>query len=135
MNKAIETILYKLSFPYNPDFWSEVECPALVANLRKLDDSDWQDLLGCLNQLSDFGKIHLAEAVRQADHIMGNSILIELLRSPNSIVGAFVAEQLIENDYLWDPKVSILADLKRHLDQSEGYDHKTIERLISRLPR
>jgi hypothetical protein len=135
MMKGIVDLFAQLNQKYNPDFWSEIELPQVAKTLDSLSEAEWDALSGTLNSLSENGQVNLAEACGFSAHPRSVPTLVELLKSSSPQVGAEVAIRLIEKDYVWNPQVSILADLKRHRSQNTGYALKIIDRLISRLPR
>lgn len=131
---AIPDLLKELNRKYNPDFWSEVELPVIVKTFDSLTDEDWEELIQLSSDLSESGKINLSEVCGRSTHLKSTVILTNMVQDENSLIGASAAIQLIEKDYVWDPKVSLVADLKRHRLNLSGYELKMVDRLISRLP-
>ncbi len=132
---SIDKLFLQINRNYNPDFWEEIERTDVANQLEKITNSEWDQLEDTLDRLSIQGKINLAEACGTAVHDRCVPMLIELLKSEEPLVGATVAIQLIEKNYIWNPDVSLMADLKRHRVHHMGYELKMIDRLIGRLVR
>ncbi len=131
----VEQLLMGLNHNFNPDFWSDVERPNVLIKLRHLNPQDWKELEVRWIGLEVFGKIYLADALRSIEKGQSRNLLTKMLSDDDPTVGATVAMALLELNYRWNPKVSILADLKRHHDNNNGYEQEQIARLMARLPR
>ncbi len=131
----LEQVLSDVNHNYNPDFWSDVERPRLLEKLQQFTHQDWAGLELCWIGLDVFGKIYLADALSSIEKVHSRNLLTKMLSDRDPIVGATVAIALLELNYRWNPKVSILSDLQRHHDKNTGYEQEQIARLIARLPR
>jgi hypothetical protein len=132
---TLPTLFENLDRNYNPDFWYDVELSAMAQQLDQLDQQGWDGLVEGWARLSPRGQVNLAEACGASRHPMRMRLLEAIVHSQDAQVGAAVAIQMLEQDYAWNPEVSIRAEFQRHSAQLEGDDLSIVERMILRLPR
>ena len=133
--QQLSTFLENLDRNYNPDFWSDVELPVVARQLDQLDEQGWDVLMQGWGKLSPHGQINLVEACGASQHPMRMRLLEAMVYAPDAQVGAAVANQMLEQDYAWNPEISIRAEFKRHSANLEGYALRLVERMMLRLPR
>lgn len=132
MNK-VELLFDNLDHEYNPDYWSDVVRFEIKDVMESLIAEEWDQLDRSWMNLSQQGKINLAEANGMLKHPRAASLLVLMLKAEEADVGTAVASALLERDYAWYPDRSMLPDLNRHLENATPYGKKQIANLISRL--
>jgi hypothetical protein len=133
--QQLSTFLENLDRNYNPDFWAEVALPAIAKQLDQLEAQGWEGLMQAWIKLRPQGQINLVEACGASQHPMRMRLLEAMVYAPDAQVGAAVANQMLEQDYAWNPEISIRAEFKRHSANLEGYALRLVERMMLRLPR
>jgi hypothetical protein len=132
----LSVLLASLDRSYNPDFWSEVELSWAARQLEALDDLGWDGVMQAWSGFTQQGQINLVEACGASQHPRGMRLLEAMVTSTDAQVGAAIANQMITNDYDWNPEISIRSAFERHKQNlEEGYQRNLVERMLLRLPR
>lgn len=122
---------------YNPDYWSDVVISEAGDLLESLQLEDWSNIAAEARNKSPAWCVRLAEALRRMQNNSDAHALLKILLSRDELcVGNAAAEGLIETCYSWEPGVSLMADIDKHLIRN-GSKHNVspLKRLKSRLPR
>jgi hypothetical protein len=128
MMDKLSVLLASLDRSYNPDFWSEVELSWAARQLEALDDLGWDGVMQAWPKFTQQGQINLVEACGASQHPRGMRLL--------EAMGTAIANQMITNDYDWNPEISIRSAFERHKQNlEEGYQRNLVERMLLRLPR
>ncbi|MEY3444228.1 MAG: hypothetical protein RLZZ519_2509 [Bacteroidota bacterium] len=128
----LEQVLADVNHDYAPDVWANVERPKVFGKLKSLIPQDWKKLEVRWVDLEVFGKRQLADLLRSLKHVHSKKLLAKMLTDQDASVGAAVAIALLELDFRWNPKKSIVAEVQRHHDNNKGYEQEQIARLLGR---
>lgn len=123
-----------LSSDYNPDYWSDhvkIEAGQLI---DRLDARAWSQLEKIYPAQTAGWRVRFADASLLSEKPRMIPLLIQMLRSPEPAVGAAIAATLLEKNYVWDPGVSLHADLRRHLATANTTESQPLKTLLAQLP-
>lgn len=123
-----------LEMDYNPDHWSDNIKTEMGELIDRLDDKEWDKLSKIWKDQRPTWQSKLAEAAFLSDQPRVIPLLVSMLRTESSAVGAAVARTLVEKEYFWDPSNDLIPDIKRLLDKATIHEKNDLLALLKRLP-
>ncbi len=132
--KLLSELISGLEANYNPDYWSDNVKTEMGGLIDQLSEAEWAELVDSWKYQSQIWRRNFADAAFLSDKERVVPLLIDMLRSQESAVGAAVARTLVEKAYFWDPEVDLVTDLKRHLKSASEIEKIDLQALLNRLP-
>ena len=136
-NTMASKLIQLLEYDYSPDYWSDVVILEAGDEFTNLDETGWKQLEAELTNRPPSWCKRLTDALLLASDINAekvHTLLKLLLRREEVSIGTAAAAMLIETNYNWEPELSLVEDIDRHLTLANELEATPLRRLKSRLP-